>query len=140
MTQRLLVDTGPLVALLSVRDPMHPVAARTAAKAREPLATCWPVVTEAAWLLQRAGLPLDPLFDALRTAAIVLEPLGDDDVASIQGLIKTYRNLRLQLADACLLHLADRLDTDYVFTFDRRDFGAARTPMGRFLTIVPSDL
>ncbi len=135
--QRILLDAGPLVALLAEHDQRHRTAQAAAALARFPLVTCWPVITEAAYLLQRQGLPAESALKICQSGDVVIETLTLTDLTPISLLLQKYRDLELQMADACLLQLADRMDLDYILTFDRRDFGAARTPSGRSLTILP---
>jgi hypothetical protein len=48
-----------------------------------------------------------------------------------------YRDARLQLADAALVHLAEREGIRTVFTLDRRDFSIVRLKRNRALKIVP---
>ena len=57
--KRVLVDAGPLVALLSSDDAAHGTCSATAESLSLPLITTWVVLAEAAWLLRRTtdGVP-----------------------------------------------------------------------------------
>lgn len=50
---RVLIDTGPLVAIVSARDASHRTCVEQLQELTPSLYTCWPVLTEAAWLLRR---------------------------------------------------------------------------------------
>jgi uncharacterized protein len=47
----ILVDTGPLVALIHEDDNAHHTCKETFLTVSEPLGTVWPVLTEAMYLL-----------------------------------------------------------------------------------------
>ena len=52
MTQRVLLDTGPLVASLNRRDEFHEWARAQMANLAPPLLTCEAVLTETCYLLR----------------------------------------------------------------------------------------
>ncbi len=103
---------------------------------RKPTFTCWPVLVEVAWLLQQRREPPELVLEVCETGAVIVEHILEDDMPSIRLLLEAYRDLRLQLADASLLQIADRLRIERIYTFDHRDFLVARTPKGHSLQIV----
>jgi predicted nucleic acid-binding protein len=55
----------------------------------------------------------------------------------IATFMRRYRRFKPQLADAALIHLAERENLDVIFTLDRRDFSVYRLSSGRSLQILP---
>lgn len=74
---------------------------------------------------------------SLGTAFLDLLPLGADEGERVGALMARYENLEPQLADACLVYLAQREDIDTVFTLDRRDFSVDRTSARKPFHLVP---
>lgn len=126
MKGRLLVDTGPIVAILVESDQYHEVCVETLRQIQTPLLTCWPVITEAAWLLREYPMALRRLLSSFRGLPFQLLPLGEPDLLAIDTILHKYRELGVQLADASLVHLANREGIDTIFTLDRRDFTVLR--------------
>lgn len=137
MAERVLIDTGPIVAILSADDEHHGRCTEALAALMPPLFTCWPVVTEAAWLLRGRPDAVQKMFGAFPGGLFSLLPLGAEDVPAIAGLMRRHRSAGLQLADAALVHLAEREGIRRVFTIDRRDFSIIRLRRNRTLTIIP---
>ena len=137
MTERVLLDTGPMVATLVEADAHHLRCVAQLRELRAPLLTCWPVLTEAAWLLRRHPVALTKLMAAFETGVFELAPLDASDIASMAAILTKYRTLGVQLADAALLHLASRESIDTVFTLDRRDFEVFRLIGGKRLRLIP---
>jgi predicted nucleic acid-binding protein len=70
--------------------------------------------------------------------AVTLLPLDDQDIPRIRELMRKYRDLPMDLADAALVRVAEREKLRRVFTLDRRDFEVYRPArLGRFI-LLPS--
>ena len=136
--RRVLIDTGPLVACSS-RDDQHFELCSTALTAlAPPLLTCWPVVTEVAWLLRRRPDTLQQLFASFDAGMFSLLTLDATDLPAIAAVMKRYEDAGLQFADATLAHLADRENIRTVFTTDRRDFSIIRLKRNRMIKLLPA--
>jgi len=122
----ILVDAGPLVALVDADDQHHAKCVSALKELREPLATVWPPVVEAMYLL--SGLPLaqEALWEMLERGAVLLLPLDSNDIPRIRELMRKYVNRKMDFADAALLRAAERENTRKIFTVDRRDFSVYR--------------
>lgn len=137
MTKRVLADTGPIVAMFSEDDGFHAACLAALKNLRPPLLTCWPVVTEAAWLLRKRPRSLHQLFDGFNDGLFALLPFAADDLPAIAAIMKRYEDIGLQFADASLVHLAERESIHTLFTTDRRDFSIVRLRRNRALRIIP---
>lgn len=135
--RRVLVDTGPIVAILSNSDHHHKKCVEALRTLPGPLFSCWPVITEAAWLLRTNSRAVEQLLRSLHAGFIELLPLNSLEGKELAELIKKYAGLRPQLADVALVYLATRDGIDTIFTLDRRDFAVYRSPSKRPFQIVP---
>lgn len=129
----ILIDAGPLVALISAADRHHRECREVLERLTEPLGTVWPAVTEAMYLLRGSSPAQKALFEMLERQAIDLLPLTIDDLPRMRELMQKYRDLPMDLADAALVRVAERERIRQIFTLDRRDFTVYRpTGIGRF--------
>jgi predicted nucleic acid-binding protein len=135
-----LVDTGPLVAILNRKDQFHGLCVQTLRTMASPLLSCWPVMTEAAWLLRENAQALESLLLGASGSFLELADISGDELESVVGTMRKYKTLRPQLADAVLIHLADREQIDTIFTLDRRDFSVYRNKRGGRLRLLPDKL
>jgi predicted nucleic acid-binding protein len=134
----ILVDTGPLVALIHEDDNEHRICKDTFLTFSEPLGTVWPVLTEALYLLNFSWEGQNALCEMIQVGAVEILPLGTDDVDRMRELMRKYRDLPMDLADAALVRVAERERLRRIFTLDRRDFQIYRpSRIGRF-AIFPS--
>lgn len=118
----ILVDAGPLVALIHADDRSHASCRATFENIREPLATVWPAFTEAMYVLGFSWKAQDALWQFLLRGAVTLAPLAEADLPRIRELMDKYSDLPMGLADAALVRVAERERAQRIFTLDRRDF------------------
>ena len=55
----------------------------------------------------------------------------------MRALMRKYRDLPMDLADASLVAVAEREGISKVFTLDRRDFGVYRLAKGGRFSVIP---
>jgi predicted nucleic acid-binding protein len=135
--RRILVDTGPLVAILSREDAHHRTCVAALREMTGPLFSCWPVITEAAWLLRRSPRAIQQLLGSMNSGFLELLPVAGTETKAIAAVMKRYESIRPQLAVASLVYLASRERIDAIFTLDRRDFSVYRTSRKRSFKILP---
>jgi predicted nucleic acid-binding protein len=132
----ILVDAGPLVAILNARERRHAECRDFLMHCRDDLATVWPALTEAMYLL---GNPVaqDALWDLVCRSVLVVLPLDAADAPRMRQLMHKYRDLPMDLADAALVCVAERERVSRILTLDQRDFHTYRLEgKGRF-TVLP---
>ncbi len=132
-----LVDAGPLVALLDRSDPDHESCRDMLRSVHDPVVTVWPALTEAMYLLRFSWEAQRALWEMIESGVVSLLPLDAGDVPRMRELMEKYRDLPMDLADAALVRVAERERLRRVFTLDRRDFELYRPArLGRF-SILP---
>ncbi len=133
----ILVDAGPLVALVHGDDARHHDCKEALRRIREPLATVLPVISEALHLLDFSLEAQELLWQILEDAPVAFLPVDQADHHRIRELMREYRDLPMDFADAALVRVAEREGIRKVFTIDRRDFLVYRpSRLGRF-TVLP---
>jgi len=132
-----LVDAGPLVALLDRSDQHHRACVEVSRRVRGPLVSVWPALTEAMYLLGNSAEAQDALWDMLETRAVLLATLDLADVPRMRELMRKYRDRPMDLADAALVRVAEREKIRTVFTVDRGDFEVYRPSRSGRFSIIP---
>jgi predicted nucleic acid-binding protein len=133
-----LVDAGPLVALLDRADAAHETCVEAIRALRDPLLTVWPAFTEAMYLLRESWPAQKALWSRLETGALELAPLDRTDGPRMRKMMEKYRDLPMDLADAALVRVAERESLTRIFTLDRTHFSIYRAGRRRHFTIVPA--
>ena len=133
----MLIDTGPLVALLHADDQNHAHCVKALRSLQEPFGTVWPVLTEAMYLLNFSWEAQAALWEMIVTESVTILPLDREDAPRMRELMRKYRDLPMDMADAALVRVAERENLRRIFSLDRRDFTVYRPQkLGRF-SIIP---
>ena len=134
-----LTDTGPLVALINRNDQNNERCVEATKRLPSgPLLTTWPCFTEAMYLLYRMGghpaqAALWLLWEAGR---LRLHDTSEAEMDRMTAFMAKYSDLPMDLADASIMAVAERLGTRRVFTLDR-DFHVFRFADGSVVDIIP---
>ncbi len=127
----ILVDAGPLIAILDRSDKHHRQIKRFLEEFRGRMLTTWPVLAEACHFL-----PERTQIRFLRWAAaggLSMVELHETALSEIADWKEKYRDLPMDLADASLLWVAEQTGITDILTIDLRDFSAYRLPNGKAL-------
>jgi len=114
----ILIDTGVIVAILDNTDEWHKACMRAMRQVSRPLATCEAVISESCFLLQHIpGAAEDVLANVERKIFRISFQLTDNADA-VSTSMRTYRDMPASFPDACLIQMADELDTGDILTLD----------------------
>jgi predicted nucleic acid-binding protein len=131
--QKVLVDTGPLVALMNKRDRHHQRFVEYLKFFQGQLVTTWPVLTEVTHHVP-TGKAVE-IIALVRDGALEVIDLGDAG-ARVHDLMKKYADRPMDLADASLVWAAERTGIEQIMTIDS-DFAIFRLANGRRLQLLP---
>ena len=137
----ILVDTSAVLQLASSTGQRHDDVLRVVERLDGPFLLSPFVLAELDYMLgRRHGQDRQlALLAEVADGAYELAPFGREDVAAARGVVERYSDLRVGLADASLVVLAERHGTADVLTFDDRHFRAMSGPGGRPFRVLPDD-
>jgi len=135
---RVIIDTGPLVALLNRRDRHHAWVREVLDTVEPPIFTCEAVVSEACFVLGRLAGGQDAVLELLASDVVRIDFRMLPEIAAVQGLIRKFANVPMSLADACLVRMTE-LDAQSVLVTLDSDFRVYRRNRRQIIpTIMPS--
>ena len=135
MAPSVVVDTGPLVALLDADEANHAWVTEQLEALRPPLLTCEAVLTEATFLLARIGADPALVIDLATRGLLAIVGLFDGDSDSIGRLMRRYSSVPMSLADACLVRIVERTPNATLLTLDS-DFRVYRQKGRRIIPLM----
>jgi predicted nucleic acid-binding protein len=114
----ILLDTGVIVALLDRSEQYHTQCVEVLSELTGALVTCEAVVAEACYLLRDLRDAPEAVVSNVANGVFQIPIRLVDQAPHVEKLMKKYRDVPMDLADACLVNLADRLETGRILTLD----------------------
>lgn len=137
----LVVDAGALYAQADADEPGHGAVRAILERERGPIVTTELAVAEADYLiLDRLGPDVELAFlEDLAEGTFLVECLDRAQLRTAMDVVARYRDLRLGIADASLVVIAEQYASRRLLTFDERAFRAVAPLQGGSFTILPAD-
>ncbi|MFL6201175.1 MAG: type II toxin-antitoxin system VapC family toxin [Thermoanaerobaculia bacterium] len=132
-----LIDAGPLVALLDRSDDRHEEVVEALKRIQDPLVSVWPALVEAMYLLSFSWRAQKALWELIETGTVHLLHLEMTDIAPMKSLMEKYQDLPMDMADAALVRIAEREGIRRILTLDHRDFSVYRFARKGSFTLLP---
>jgi predicted nucleic acid-binding protein len=133
-----LIDAGAIVALYDRRQPEHQRCYDAFHQTDDVLVTCEPVITEACFLLRRLGDAVRDLLAEIEAGKFVVQYSLAFRAGQVARLMRKYADVPMDLADACLVDMADEIQTGRIFTLDA-DFRVYRWARNRPFELLLED-
>jgi len=133
----LLLDTGAFVALVDRDEKLHGDCVAVLENWTGPVVTTEAMLTETLYLVGPQWRAQKTCLEFILRGAFHLVPSSSKSLQRLSVLMERYRNVPMDFADATLVVLGEELETDCVFTLDRRGFSTYRMNRNRPFQIVP---
>ena len=120
-----ILDTGPLVALINRRERHHAWVSRVLDTIEPPVFTCDAVLSEACFLLRTVERGPDAVLELVARGIVRSDFRVTAEIDAVRALMKKFRDVPMSLADACLVRMTELEPQSAVLTLDS-DFGLYR--------------
>jgi len=132
-----LLDTGVIVALLDRSERLHDACAEAVREIEAPLITCEAVIAESCYLLRNLAGTSEAIIENVAAGIFQIPFQLSREAAGVKQVLRKYRDRRIDLADACLIRLADEFGTADILTLDN-DFAVYRWGRNRAFRMLPN--
>lgn len=131
-----LLDTGVIVALLDRSERLHERCADAVQEIEAPLITCEAVIAESCYLLRNLAGAAEAVIENVAAGIFQIPFQLSREAAGVKQVLRKYRDRRIDLADACLIRLADEFGTADILTLDG-DFAIYRWGRNKAFRMLP---
>lgn len=118
MANLVILDTGPLVAVMNRSDKFHQWAIDELSRVACPVVTCEPVLSEASFLVGGIDPGYRRLGEVVESKLVELKFDLTAHLSGVFSLLNKYRDTPMSLADACLVRMSELYDKATVMTID----------------------
>lgn len=133
--RQVLLDTGPLVALIDKRDQYHAWATTTVATLPAPFLTCESVISEACFLLSRVTNGKNAVVGMVKAGHLKISFDLESEIDRVGELLIRYQSVPMSLADACLVRMSELFSESTVLTLDN-DFTIYRRNTNQTIPVI----
>ena len=114
-----LLDTGVIVALLDRSEKFHQSCADVVRDLEPPLVTCEAVIAESCYLLRNLPGAPEAVIENVVAGIFQIPFQLSRDADGVKQRLRKYCDRKIDLADACLIRLADEFETADILTLDK---------------------
>lgn len=118
MKPQVIIDVGPLVALINARDTYHAWTVEQLKQASGPLLTCEAALSEAVFLLRTIPGGVSQIGGMLRSGGVTCALNLSDEIVPVCDLLRKYADVPMSLADACLVRMSELFPKHRVMSLD----------------------
>ena len=113
-----LLDSSVIVTLLHRGEQRHAECAALLESLDRPLITCEAVITESCYLLKRSPEAMQAMLANVEQGVFDIRFQLSESIAHVSTLMKKFGDIPASFADACLIQMADELNTGDILTLD----------------------
>jgi predicted nucleic acid-binding protein len=135
VTTGVILDTGPLVALLDRSEQRHAWAKTQLETIKPPLVTCEAVIAEACYLLRAHTVAANHIGRFVAAGVIQVPFSIQAEHAPVFQLMRKYSDVPMSIADACIVRMTEIGLGRLVFTLDS-DFHVYRQKGRRRIDLI----
>lgn len=115
----ILLDTGVIVALLDRSERLHSACAAAVRELQVPLITCEAVIAESCYLVRNLSGASEAVIENVAAGIFQIPFQLSRESAGVKRVLRKYRDRNIDLADACLILLADEFGTADILSLDQ---------------------
>jgi len=134
---RVVMDTGPWVALLDRNESKHGDCVNWFRGFEGEIFSSEAVLTEVLYLLNFSTKAQAAAIDFVLKGAIILVPFSLESLKQTRNLMEKYHDIPMDYADATLVCLAQDLSVNHIVTFDRKGFSIFRSTPRQYFSLIP---